>query len=414
MEKEIKRKVFLEKLPHSKSGKQVLWRECVGVSFKFIYDGISGEIKIIEYDKNSQTIILAYNNKQFKTKTEDVLKCRLAFIIGIKIREYRYNVGDIIEFKTGNIEIIERYKNNKGKRYKYKCLNCGQITEIQECMIGKINHCPVCCSSPQKVIKGINDISTTDSWMISFLKDKNDTYIYNRCSGKSTLFICPNCGFEKKMKISKFATYGLSCPKCSDGYSMPNKMMFNILDQLNIDFHSEKKFGWCEYKINNKIKKGIYDFYIPSKNLIIEMDGKQYKKEGNAFKINLKEQQEIDSKKDSIALRHGLEVIRIDCEYTDFTYIKNNISGSRLNDLLDLDSIDWGKVFFNSTLSKIKKCCEAFNNDNKDVKELAVIFHTPKTKIRKWLKKGTLLNWCTYDGHWKARKHCVVIDKSNK
>lgn len=54
------RKVFLEELPHSQSGKTIKWRECIGEDVKFEYDDIKGYLKIIDYQNK--------NNKKPKLK----------------------------------------------------------------------------------------------------------------------------------------------------------------------------------------------------------------------------------------------------------------------------------------------------------------------------------------------------------
>lgn len=414
MSEAMERKVFLDDLPHSKNGKQILWRECIGLSFKFIYDNIKGVLYILNYDKDTQYIILKYNNKTYKTKTSDILMCRLTYVLGLKVREFKYNIGSVIHFKTGDIIITKQLRNNKGKRYEYRCFNCKQFSEIQEEMIGKTINCPICCNNPQKVVMGINDISTTDKWIIPFLKNEDDSYKYSRGSNKKVVFKCPSCGYEKEMKLSQFTTYGLSCPKCSDGFSMGSKFMFNILQQLNIDFETEKRFDWCRYKYENKIKQGVYDFYLPHQNIIIEMDGKQHKKQGNMFKISLKKQQYIDSQKDKLAKEHGIKVIRIDCEYTDLKYIKNNIINN-LNEILDTNIIDWDIVYKNVISSKIKECCERFNNENLTTTELSLYYKVSNVSIISWLKVGTSLNWCNYNGEYENKRiHSKLNNKSSK
>lgn len=41
------RKVFLENLKHSKSGKTIQWNKCNNIMIDFIYDDIKGKIKIL-------------------------------------------------------------------------------------------------------------------------------------------------------------------------------------------------------------------------------------------------------------------------------------------------------------------------------------------------------------------------------
>ncbi|MEM5599205.1 hypothetical protein AAHB53_28045 [Niallia circulans] len=57
-------------------------------------------------------------------------------------------------------------------------------------------------------------------------------------------------------------------PKCSDGFSIPEKFMFNLLDYLQVDFDYQKVFDWSLGK--------RYDFYIPMLNCIIETHGAQH------------------------------------------------------------------------------------------------------------------------------------------
>lgn len=411
MKQEKIRKVFLDELPHK--GKYIDWEKSVGMSFGFKYDGIKGEIHIVEYFKLDSKVKLKYNKMEKTTHTGNVTGCRLTFILGIKVKEYKYNIGDTINFTTGDIIITKQLRNNKGKRYEYKCSNCGQTTEIQEEKLSDTHNCPVCCSNPQVLVKGINDIATTNPWIIDFLKDKEDAYRYTKGSDKKIWFKCPNCGYERKMKLYQFTTYGLSCPTCGDGFSMGNKIMLNVLLQLGIDFENEKRFDWCRYKLNNKEKRGVYDFYIPFKKLIIEMDGKQHNKEGNIFKISLQEQQHIDKQKDNLAKIHDIEVIRIDCMYTDLKYIKNNILNSKLKYIFNMNDIDWHKIFSNSMTSKTKEACNIFNSREITVSELASMFKTNVTTIRHWLHLGNELNWCNYNGKEEMRKSSQRLNGAN-
>ena len=77
-----------------------------------------------------------------------------------------------------------------------------------------------------------------------------------------------------------------------------------------------------DINIQNKIGKKVrYDFYFPSLNLIIELDGIQHyspKKVGydKWFKIN-----QMDNKKESIAKNHGYKFGRIRSTYKNLLKI---------------------------------------------------------------------------------------------
>ena len=88
------------------------------------------------------------------------------------------------------------------------------------------------------------------------------------CYSKKKVWIkCQECGNEKLIAFNNFINRGISCSKCGDGISFPNKICFNMLQQLNIDFISEYNPDW--------IKPKRYDFYFELNNekYILEMDG---------------------------------------------------------------------------------------------------------------------------------------------
>ena len=98
---------------------------------------------------------------------------------------------------------------------------------------------------------------------------------YTHGSEQKVMVKCTECGRTKKILINKlYQTHTISC-SCGDGISYPNKIAFKLLEELEIKFESEKKFSWCKYKLKNKLRQGIYDFYfeLSNKKYILEMDG---------------------------------------------------------------------------------------------------------------------------------------------
>lgn len=96
---------------------------------------------------------------------------------------YLYRVGDIIETKTGKIKLTSRIRMPNGKSgtrkdYKYVCLKEGYEGNINESSVKARQGCPLCCHNPQKIVVGVNDMATTEPWMVDWLKDKNDSYNY--------------------------------------------------------------------------------------------------------------------------------------------------------------------------------------------------------------------------------------------
>lgn len=249
-------------------------------------------------------------------------------------------------------------------------------------------NCKVCTN--RKVIIGYNDLYSIYPHIANILKDKNRGYLVSYKSSSREFFICPNCNYEKKYRVSDVISQGFSCPKCSDGISYPNKFMFNVLEQLNIKFQTEYSPNW--------IKPKRYDFYfeIKNKKYIIEMDGGWHKIENNMGGRTLEETRNIDKYKEDKARENGIEVIRIDSIKSNMDYIKNNILQSKLSNILFLNEIDWLKCHIFSLSSRVRETSDYWNKGY-NVTQITNIMKLGRTTINKYLKQATKLNWCKYD-----------------
>lgn len=195
--------------------------------------------------------------------------------------------------------------------------------------------CPICCN--KLIVKGINDIWTTNPKLASLLLNHEDGYKYSKGSSVKLNWKCPDCGEIIKNKApSTVKVQGLSCPVCSDGFSYPEKFMYNLLREIDVDFKLHVIFDW----LNNK----IYDFYIPSLNMIIETHGGQHSIRGfdNVGGRTLEEEIENDNYKYKMALKNGIKhYIVIDCRYSEMNFIKNSILNSEINNIFDFSNVDW-------------------------------------------------------------------------
>ena len=135
------------------------------------------------------------------------------------------------------------------------------------------NTCCPCCKNKQ-VISGINDIPTTEPWMVKYFPGGYDE-AKNYTSGSEYMFfpICPDCGEQSKVKV---ITYNLKRQRtitctCKDSFSYPEKFMYKLLEQLNVKFI---------YQLTKQTLKWVssyrYDFYLPELNIIIETHGSQH------------------------------------------------------------------------------------------------------------------------------------------
>jgi very-short-patch-repair endonuclease len=112
---------------------------------------------------------------------------------------------------------------------------------------------------------------------------------------------------RKKKKIQKMAN------KMSKKMTEPERIFADMMDELEIPYETQKI-------IDNK----IYDFYIPSKNMIIEIDGDYFHgnpliyESKNLNKMQLRNQRN-DTFKDILAKGRGFDLERV-WEYD----LKNN------------------------------------------------------------------------------------------
>ena len=233
-------------------------------------------------------------------------------------------------------------------------------------------------------------ICDTHPQFVKWMYNKEDAKKYSYGSKSKIDWICPNCG-AKVENISILSVIGrerIPCKVCSDGISYPNKYMRNLLIQLNIIFEQEYMPEW--------IKPKRYDFYIPSKNLIIEMDGalghgRRVFKNKTSYETLM-----TDIYKDNLAKEHGLKVVRIDCIESDSDYIKNNILNSELSALFDLSNVDFllcNKYAYSSLKMKV---CDIWNQYH-EMGNILQETKLPRETIIKYLKDCSKYGLCEYD-----------------
>lgn len=294
---------------------------------------------------------------------------------------------------------IKKISYGSKKKIYIGCNKCGKSYVRAICGV-LVNGCAICDN--QVVIEGYNDIATTHPHLVKYFMDKNDTKQCSYgCNIKKRL-CCPNCGEEKSMTPNELNLKGFSCKRCSDGISYPNKFMMSMLKQLRIEFTTEYSPKW--------IKPKRYDFYIPSKKMIIEMDGGWHRKDNTMSGQSKEKSVEIDNYKDKAAREHGIEVVRIDCDYGKELkghYIKNNILNSELILFKDFKKVNFNDcdIFANTSNLKLEICNYWNNNSNITTTNLINKFNLSQPTISSYLKFGNKIGICNYDPKNEMKKN---------
>lgn len=420
MSKEKIRKVFLDDLP--RKGSRIDWKNSIGYKVPFIYDDIKGEVEIVDYI-GENCLKIYYNTRYVIIKTNNFKKCNLGEILYKKTNKFIFEIGQVFKDDKRDLTIIDREyikdKNGRSRKwYKYKCnlKKCGYVNWIEESHIKEGKGC-TCCAN-QVAVLGINTIWDTDRWLVNLGVSEKDAKRYTPQSHKKITVKCPYCGSKKQNIISSIYRYkSISCT-CGDGFSYPEKLMYNILKQLNI----ELKTQYSPKYLKPKNKKGFRkrsDFYLPGYNLIVETDGKLGHRGGivhSKSDYSIEECIEIDKWKEEQHKLHGVETIRINCFESDMEYIKNNILTSKLSNYFDFSEVDWNKCDEYAWKSNLKyEICNYWKNkkDVETVKSLSIKFELSASTISEYLKKGTKHGWCEYDPKEEMRKNSSKNGKSN-
>ena len=198
-------------------------------------------------------------------------------------------------------------------------------------------------------------------------KDQSKIHVTKSCKDIVEL-VCPCCGKIYKSRVVDYIKAGhVPCLTCNDGFPYPEKLMANILKQLNIKYKYQFMPKW--------VKPYKYDFYFIYNNqkYIVETDGGLGHGYNDAFGRSAQECLEIDIKKDKLAIQHGINIIRIDCNYENynrFNYIKSNVI-KELSSILPLENIDWSYCNLQSLKSKFQEVLEVYKNGIKCLEDIS-------------------------------------------
>ena len=231
--------------------------------------------------------------------------------------------------------------------------------------------------------------------VIKYLVNKNDASIYTHGTVGKVLCKCPLCKHEKLVEIHNLCINGFHCDVYSDGISLPNKWIRNVLFYNHINFISE-------YHPPYFPKRWTVDVFIPSENIIIEMDGDY----GN-------HNSERDGYRDKLSIENAnSKIIRFDLSDGKYRTDKNilvNMTIKLLGDILDIKNTNWNYVWELSQKSLVKEVCDYYEKHKCSTLGLALFFQLNVCTIIKYLKLGNDLGFCNYNVEDQKRKNSKSI-----
>lgn len=298
---------------------------------------------------------------------------------------------------NSNIEVLEKY-NGMSVPIRHRCKVCGYGKngewDPKPCNILHGDGCPVCCFPPKKI--GQPPEYKNSIWASEYKKlaeyygmAEEQMKEIMPMSHKNIDIKCPNCGNIKLITPMQLFKTGLSCSKCSDGISYPEKFMISLLDQLHFKYQLQYSPNWADDK--------KYDFYIPNYNCIVETHGGQHYKDQKRGR-SLKEEQENDLLKENVARLNGIiKYIVLDCRESVEEWIKNSIMNSDIPNLLHFtdNDINWSKCNIDALSSKVKYAAVLWSN-GLSIGKIAKNINVNACTVTRWLKKAANCGMCDY------------------
>ena len=230
------------------------------------------------------------------------------------------------KYKSNTEEFIEKSKLIHGNKYDYSKVNYIKSNipvEIICSIHGSFfshpsnhlrgNKCKKC----SMIVNGINQRLNTEEFIEKSKLIHGEKYLYENVDYiKNNIKVIIICKFHGIfLQRPEDHLDGRGCPKCNE--SIGEKKIRVFLETNKIKYEHQKSFSNCiNPKTNRKLK---FDFYIPSKNLLIEYDGEQHFSLGylngkyKTTKRDLKSIQYRDKIKNQFSKNNGIELLRIPC-----------------------------------------------------------------------------------------------------
>jgi len=266
-----------------------------------------------------------------------------------------------------------------------KCLRCNHIFSLKW---GSVAHGTGCNKCAGRFVDNTNSLFVTRPDLVKYFKNPEDAHALLAGSNKRIVMVCPHCGHEKNGIVNMLSRHGFTCPVCSDGVSMPEKIIYNILEYLNIDFQPQKMFTWSGKK--------RYDFYIPSLNIIIEVHGKQHYENVEIFEDSLEYTTNNDATKKNMALENNISnYIILNFSNTNYEIIEKEIFDNLY--MFEVTSEIIKDSIRKSQHSRVVECWRIYNSGVKDTNEISKMLKMSRAVIIKYLKLGARVGAVEYD-----------------
>lgn len=397
------------------------WSKINNQIIEIIYDGKILKVFIESYNRETQNLKISKYKEDgryseydwFNIKAYHFKNLHLNKFVVPKLYEwfessdnsqYEIDYNENKELLGYNEKYIKSLTFGNKTRLYIKCNKCNSsiLRVAYNIIIGQAN-CGVCAN--KVIIKGINDVATTHPNIVNFLVDKEVANKLSYGNHKKVKVKCPLCGMKQKnLYPLSVVVENFSCEFCSDKRPYPERILSTILQSSKLEYEYQKRFKWSLNFLsdNNKLSGDkVYDFYIPSLNIIIETHGGQhYKKSGFSSYggRSLEEEIENDEIKKNLALKNNISnYIVIDCRKSTINWIKRSIINSNLKKYIDFQQVDWKICEKVARQGMVYKVCQLWSQGI-SIKQLSKEYSLTTSTITSYLNIGKKIGLCNYNG----------------
>ena len=274
------------------------------------------EIELLSEYRNNKTKVkirhLDCGHIEYKLPTDLVCQHRGCYLCYERAKISDAEFKKRVKKMNPHIEVVGDYINAK-TNVLCRCLRDGyEWLASPYYLTHNSEVCPK-CSQIVKLTRDEVNIRLRDRWVV----------LLDECDGnhKKYNFHCLKCGRNFISELNSVLSNNAGCPICNR--SAGEQKIEDFLIANNIDYISQYKFSDL---FGVKGRQLSYDFYIPSRNLLVEYQGKQhyaaidYFGGGENFEI----QQEHDSRKREYAKMHSFDLLEI--KYVDFKRVSQILS----------------------------------------------------------------------------------------
>jgi hypothetical protein len=241
------------------------------------------------------------------------------------------NINLWIKNNNKNFELIKILPPKKNRLFvSLRCKKCNQEWNTIFSNILKDEGCPYCAKRRAGNKDNLEILFPYLMIEWDYKKNKKSPSKYRSKSNQSVYWICFQCGYKWKAKISD-RTKGHGCFACN--MSGGSKKIYFWLKENSLKFGIEKKFYDLLSDLGNPLR---YDFVVYDKRkdiiiTLIEFDGQQHEKFVSGFHKDYDSFQlckKYDKRKNEYAKNKNIELLRISYkEYKDI----DNILSTRLS-----------------------------------------------------------------------------------